>query len=102
MLCSDVTSHPTELDAAGVERETRQKIFAIGVSSLLERIPKGRIVITESGILKRQDVQTLRARRVGCFLVGEAFMRASDPGAELSRLFAASESQVRANASPAR
>ena len=58
---------------------------------LLERIPKGRIVITESGILKRQDVQTLRARRVGCFLVGEAFMRADDPGAALAGLFAQAE-----------
>jgi len=58
---------------------------------LLERIPKGRIVITESGILKREDVQTLRARRVGCFLVGEAFMRADDPGAALAGLFAQAE-----------
>ena len=57
---------------------------------LLERIPKGRIVITESGILKHEDVRTLRARRVGCFLVGEAFMRADDPGAALAALFGAS------------
>jgi indole-3-glycerol phosphate synthase len=56
---------------------------------LLERIPQGRMVITESGILKREDVQTLRARRVGCFLVGEAFMRADDPGAALAGLFGA-------------
>jgi hypothetical protein len=40
VLCSDVISRPTLLDAAGVERETGQKIFALGVSSLLERIPR--------------------------------------------------------------
>jgi indole-3-glycerol phosphate synthase len=56
---------------------------------LLGRIPEGRIVITESGILKREDVQTLRARHVGCFLVGEAFMRADDPGVALAGLFGA-------------
>ena len=55
---------------------------------LLGRIPKERIVITESGILTREDVGLLRARRVGCFLVGEAFMRADDPGAALAGLFA--------------
>jgi indole-3-glycerol phosphate synthase len=57
---------------------------------LLERIPRERIVITESGILTPEDVKRLRARRVGSFLVGEAFMRAEDPGAELARLFGAS------------
>jgi indole-3-glycerol phosphate synthase len=57
---------------------------------LLERIPKERMVITESGILARADVERMRARGVGCFLVGEAFMRASDPGMELGRLFGAS------------
>jgi indole-3-glycerol phosphate synthase len=55
---------------------------------LLERIPKGRIVITESGILARADVERVRARGVRCFLVGEAFMRADDPGAALAGLFA--------------
>jgi indole-3-glycerol phosphate synthase len=55
---------------------------------LLERIPRDRIVVTESGILTRGHVKTLLAHRVGCFLVGEAFMRASDPGAELGHLFA--------------
>jgi indole-3-glycerol phosphate synthase len=55
---------------------------------LLERIPPDRLVVTESGILEPQDVHLLRARHVGCFLVGEAFMRAADPGAELERLFA--------------
>jgi indole-3-glycerol phosphate synthase len=56
---------------------------------LLGRIPKGRIVIAESGILAPEDVQRLRGRHVGGFLVGEAFMRAEDPGAELARLFGA-------------
>ena len=55
---------------------------------LLDRIPGDRVVVTESGILTREHVRTLRARRVGCFLVGEAFMRAADPGAELGHLFA--------------
>ncbi len=54
---------------------------------LLERIPAERIVVTESGILAREDVQRMRTHKVGCFLVGEAFMRAADPGAELERLF---------------
>jgi hypothetical protein len=40
VLCSDVISRPTLLDTAGVERETGQKIFALGVASLLERIPR--------------------------------------------------------------
>ena len=54
---------------------------------LLERIPADRLVVTESGILEPRDVERMRARGVGCFLVGEAFMRAEDPGAELERLF---------------
>jgi indole-3-glycerol phosphate synthase len=55
---------------------------------LLDRIPVGRIVVTESGILKPEDVALMRANRVNAFLVGEAFMRAPSPGAELARLFA--------------
>lgn len=55
---------------------------------LLGRVPQDRIVVTESGILSPADVGTLRAGQVECFLVGEAFMRAPDPGAELARLFA--------------
>ncbi|PLK50106.1 indole-3-glycerol phosphate synthase TrpC [Uliginosibacterium sp. TH139] len=56
--------------------------------SQLERIPAGRIVVTESGIFTQQDVATMRNRGVHAFLVGEAFMRAEDPGSELARLFA--------------
>ena len=54
---------------------------------LLKEIPPGRIVITESGILEPADVHLMRARQVQTFLVGEAFMRAANPGAELARLF---------------
>jgi len=55
---------------------------------LMPRIPAARLVVTESGVLSPRDVRTLRDGKVGCFLVGEAFMRAADPGAELARLFA--------------
>ena len=55
---------------------------------LLKRTPGNRIVVTESGILQPDDVQLMRANKVDCFLVGEAFMRAEDPGIELARLFA--------------
>ena len=55
---------------------------------LLPRIPAGRIVVTESGILAPEDVARMRGAGVNAFLVGEAFMRAPDPGAELARLFA--------------
>jgi indole-3-glycerol phosphate synthase len=54
---------------------------------LLPRIPAGRIVITESGILAKSDVKRMRDHGVQAFLVGEAFMRAPDPGAELRSLF---------------
>jgi indole-3-glycerol phosphate synthase len=54
---------------------------------LLPRIPADRLVITESGILSRADVQRMRDQGVHAFLVGEAFMRANDPGAELRKLF---------------
>lgn len=55
---------------------------------LLEQIPSDRIVVTESGIHAPNDVALMRANRVNAFLVGEAFMRAEDPGVELARLFA--------------
>ena len=55
---------------------------------LLARIPLERIVVTESGILTPEDVALMRRHEVATFLVGEAFMRAADPGAELARLFA--------------
>ncbi|WP_306394236.1 indole-3-glycerol phosphate synthase TrpC [Telluria beijingensis] len=55
---------------------------------LLPRIPKDRLVVTESGILGTGDVQRMREADVHAFLVGEAFMRAANPGQELQRLFA--------------
>jgi indole-3-glycerol phosphate synthase len=55
---------------------------------LLSRIPADRIVVTESGILKPEDVLLMRHNKVEAFLVGEAFMRASEPGEELARVFA--------------
>ncbi len=55
--------------------------------SLADRVPSERIVITESGILTPADVALMRDHQVNAFLVGEAFMRADDPGAELARLF---------------
>jgi indole-3-glycerol phosphate synthase len=55
---------------------------------LLPRIPASKRVVTESGILSPTDVQHMRARDVQAFLVGEAFMRAPEPGVELARLFA--------------
>lgn len=54
---------------------------------LLPRIPSDRLVVTESGILAPADVKQMRDADVHAFLVGEAFMRAPDPGAELQRLF---------------
>jgi indole-3-glycerol phosphate synthase len=54
---------------------------------LLPRIPQNRIVVTESGILKAEHVRLMRGNRVNAFLVGEAFMRADDPGAELAKVF---------------
>lgn len=54
---------------------------------LLPRIPRDRVVITESGILSRADVELMEINEVYAFLVGEAFMRAEEPGTELKRLF---------------
>ena len=55
---------------------------------LLPMIGPARIAVTESGILNPTDVALMREHGVNAFLVGEAFMRAADPGAELARLFA--------------
>lgn len=54
---------------------------------LRARVPSDRLVITESGILQREDVARMCASGVSAFLVGEAFMRAPDPGAALAALF---------------
>jgi len=55
---------------------------------LLPGIPQGTLVVTESGILAPADVALLRAHGVHAFLVGEAFMRADEPGKALATLFA--------------
>ena len=61
---------------------------------LLDRIPAGCIVVTESGIHTQADVARLRASGVHAFLVGEAFMRAPDPGEKLSELFSCGAAQA--------
>lgn len=89
-------------DAQELERALKLKTPLIGINNrnlrsfetrlettldLLPRIPRDRLVITESGILSKADVTRMRAKGVHAFLVGEAFMRAKDPGAELKKLF---------------
>lgn len=54
---------------------------------LLDQVPDDVLVVTESGIHSRDDVRQMREQNVHAFLVGEAFMRAEDPGAELRKLF---------------
>jgi len=54
---------------------------------LVDRVPSDRLLVTESGIAKPDDVARLRSANVSAYLVGSAFMAAEDPGAELSRLF---------------
>jgi len=54
---------------------------------LLPRIPQDKIVVTESGIFTADDVALMRKNNVHTFLVGEAFMRQDDPGAELKKVF---------------
>jgi indole-3-glycerol phosphate synthase len=89
-------------DSAELERALTLKTPLVGVNNrnlrtfatsiettldLLDQIPSDRMVVTESGIATRADVERLRANDVNSFLVGEAFMRAPDPGAELARMF---------------
>ena len=89
-------------DAAELERAFELQTPLIGINNrnlrtfetrldvtldLLKRIPPERIVISESGILTPADVRLMRENGVNCFLVGEAFMRAVDPGVELASLF---------------
>jgi indole-3-glycerol phosphate synthase len=53
----------------------------------MNAIPAGRLIVTESGIHTPADVAAMRARGIHAFLVGEAFMRAPDPGVRLRELF---------------
>ena len=66
------------------------KTFEVSLQTtlaLISMVPNNITLVTESGILNRSDVQLMRANQVNAFLVGEAFMRASDPGVALSELF---------------
>ncbi|MCU7843609.1 MAG: indole-3-glycerol phosphate synthase TrpC [Candidatus Thiodiazotropha sp. (ex Monitilora ramsayi)] len=66
------------------------RTFEVSLETTLEmlpRIPSDRILVTESGILNREDVALMRENTVNAFLVGEAFMRAEDPGTRLAELF---------------
>jgi indole-3-glycerol phosphate synthase len=89
-------------DAAELERALRLKTPLIGINNrdlrtfdtsldttfdLLRQIGDERLVVTESGILEKSHVDAMRARGVYGFLVGEAFMRAPDPGTQLRALF---------------
>ena len=67
---------------------------------LLPRIPRDRLVVTESGILNRADVELMEVSDVYAFLVGEAFMRAEEPGVELGRLFFPERNRVVAGVDP--
>jgi indole-3-glycerol phosphate synthase len=89
-------------DAAELQRALRLQTPLLGINNrnlrtfetrlettldLLPQIPPGKLVVTESGIVSRADVERMRAANVHAFLVGEAFMRADDPGAALAELF---------------
>ena len=89
-------------DGAELERALRLKTPLVGINNrnlrsfevtldttlgLMDRLPPDRLLVTESGILGRADVERMRGAGVDAFLVGEAFMRAPDPGAALADLF---------------
>ncbi|MBX3627036.1 MAG: indole-3-glycerol phosphate synthase TrpC [Rhizobacter sp.] len=90
-------------DGAELDRALRLKTPLVGINNrnlrtfevtldttlaLLPRVPRDRLLVTESGILGAADVARMRGADVHAFLVGEAFMRAADPGAALAQLFA--------------
>lgn len=89
-------------DAHQLERALRLQTHLLGINNrdlrsfetriettlaLVERIPKEKLLVTESGISMPADVDRLKERGVNAYLVGSAFMAAEDPGRELSRLF---------------
>jgi indole-3-glycerol phosphate synthase len=89
-------------DGAELDRALRLKTPLVGINNrnlrsfevtldttlgLLKHVPGDRLLVTESGILARADVQRMRDANVHAFLVGEAFMRAPDPGVALAELF---------------
>jgi indole-3-glycerol phosphate synthase len=90
-------------DGAELDRALRLKTPLVGINNrnlrtfdvtlettlaLLQRVPADRLLVTESGILVAADVRRMRSAGVHAFLVGEALMRAPDPGAALTALFA--------------
>ncbi len=90
-------------DRAELERALRLKTRLVGINNrnlrtfevslqttldMLPEVPADRLLVTESGILAREDVQRMRDANVHAFLVGEAFMRAKEPGLALADLFA--------------
>ena len=90
-------------DGAELERALKLKTPLLGINNrnlrtfevnlqttldLKRHVPQDRLLVTESGILTPADVQTMRSAGVHAFLVGEAFMRAPEPGLELAKLFA--------------
>ena len=90
-------------DRAELERALRLKTRLVGINNrnlrsfevslqttldMLPEVPADRLLVTESGILGAADVQRMRQAQVHAFLVGEAFMRAPDPGQALAQLFA--------------
>lgn len=110
-LMSDLEAQAQELgmavlvevhDGFELDRALRLKTPLVGINNrnlrtfevsldvtlgLLSHVPADRLLVTESGILVQADVQRMRAAQVHAFLVGEAFMRADNPGLALSALF---------------
>lgn len=91
-------------DGAELDRALRLKTPLLGINNrnlrtfevtldttlgLLKQVPQDKLLVTESGILASADVQKMRSANVHAFLVGEAFMRAPEPGEALAALFAA-------------
>ncbi len=89
-------------DRAELARALRLKTRLVGINNrnlrtfevslqttlgMLPEVPADRVLVTESGILTREDVQRMRDAHVHAFLVGEAFMRAKEPGEALEKLF---------------
>ncbi|VXC97848.1 indole-3-glycerol phosphate synthase TrpC [Pseudomonas sp. 9Ag] len=102
-------------DGAELERALRLDTPLLGINNrnlhtfelslettldLLPRIPRDRLAVTESGILHRADVELLEINQVYAFLVGEAFMRAEQPGLELQRLFFPGRNRPQSAADP--
>lgn len=102
-------------DGAELERALRLDTPLLGINNrnlhtfelslettldLLPRIPRDRLAVTESGILHRADVELMEINQVYAFLVGEAFMRAEQPGLELQRLFFPGRNRPQSAADP--